>query len=72
MSERGRDALAQCMHLMFKTSDIYHIGYRKMADRLADALDERGFKVISHATYRRLREMTETNRRKRPYRARLG
>jgi hypothetical protein len=63
--ERARDALAQCLPQLFRRGIFTNrdsIGYRDMADKLCDALDKRGFKIISHATYKRLTELSDQRR----------
>lgn len=63
-SDRCIDALAQCLPRIFHNrvscTTIYQHGYRNMADQLDTALEGRGFKIISIATYNRLTKQAET------------
>lgn len=66
-NERARDAVAQCIPLLIRGGNhrkytLADYGYRDMADKLCDALDKRGFMIISHATYERLTELSDQRR----------
>lgn len=56
--DRARDALAQCLPRL----GWEHMGYRMTADEIDKRLEERGFKIISIATYERIiKQVTHAN-----------
>lgn len=58
-SDKARDALSQCLPVLFNKTGLQclgRIGYRTMADAVCDNLHRRGFRIVSHATYERMNE----------------